>query len=101
MLIVISGEEEKLKMPLNFSKTQTEAGNEIRIILWGPSERTIANNETLKESYKSLGGIKPKACVNSAKAQGIVEKLSKDFELIPVGEYIAKSIGEGYVTITF
>ena len=101
LLIVMSAEEEKIRMPLNFSKNQTEAGNEIRIVLWGPSEKVVANSETLQESYSALGAIKPKACVNTAKGQGLVEKLSKNFDLLPVGAYIAKSIEEGYEVITF
>lgn len=101
LLIVMSADEEKLRMPLHFSKNQTEAGNEVRVVLWGPSEKAVANNEALQESYSALGAIKPKACINTAKAQGLTEKLSKNFELLPVGAYIAKSIEEGFEVITF
>lgn len=101
LLIVMSADAEKLEMPLHFSKNQTEAGNEVRVVLWGPSEKAVAEDEALQERYKALGAIKPKACVNTAKAHGLVEKLSKNFELLPVGAYIAKSIEEGYEVITF
>ncbi|MGC8651912.1 MAG: hypothetical protein ACP5UH_01525 [Candidatus Micrarchaeia archaeon] len=101
LLVVMSGDEEKLKMPLTFAKKQTETGNEVRVVLWGPSERAVANSEALQESYSALGAIKPKACINIAKAQGVDEKLSRNFELLPVNAYIAKSIEEGYAVITF
>lgn len=92
----MSSDEEKLKIPLNFSKNQTEFGNEIRVALWDPSEKVVANNEALQESYKALSAIKPKACINTAKSQGLTEKLSNTFELLPFGAYIAKSVAEGY-----
>ncbi|MEM0141703.1 MAG: DsrE family protein [Thermoplasmatales archaeon] len=101
LLIIMSEEEEKIKMPLNFIKNQSEKGNEIRVVFWGSSEKTLANNQALQESFRSLGQIGPKACVNTAKANGIADQLSKKFELVPVGGYIAESIEEGYVTITF
>ncbi|MEM3227213.1 MAG: DsrE family protein [Thermoplasmata archaeon] len=101
LLIIMSEEEEKIRMPLSFAKNQIQNRNEIRIVFWGPSEKTLADNETLQESYRSLSTIKPKACENTAKAHGLVEKLSKNLELMPVGGYIAKSIEEGYEVITF
>lgn len=101
LLIIMSAEEEKIRMPLNFIKNQAQKGNDIRVIFWGPSEKTMSNNEALQESYKSLGPIEPKACVNTAKADGLVDTLSKSFELLPVGGYIAQSIEEGYEVITF
>ena len=32
LLLIISGEEERLKMPLNFAKTQIKAGNKIKVV---------------------------------------------------------------------
>ncbi|MEM0086728.1 MAG: DsrE family protein [Candidatus Micrarchaeaceae archaeon] len=101
LLIVMSEEEEKIRMPLNFIKNQSQAGNEIRVIFWGPSEKTLAANDQLRKEYNSFATVKPKACVNSAKKYNLDAKLSSDIELIPVGEYIRKSIEEGYEIITF
>ncbi|MEM0155657.1 MAG: hypothetical protein QW597_03535 [Thermoplasmataceae archaeon] len=101
MLIIMSEDEERIRMPLNFSKNQSQAGNEIRIVFWGPSEKTLATNDQLRKEYNSLGTVKPKAYVNTSKKYNLETKLSRDIELIPVGGYIAKSIEEGYVTITF
>ena len=101
LLIIMSEEEERIRMPLNFIKNQAQKGNDIRVVFWGPSERTLSNSEALQESYRSLAPIEPKACVNTAKANGLVETLSKSFELLPIGGYIAQSIHEGYEVITF
>ena len=32
LLLIISGEEERLRMPLNFAKTQIKAGNKIKVV---------------------------------------------------------------------
>ena len=85
MLLIIMNEEEeeRIRMPLSFTKNQIQLGNEIRVVFWGPSERTIAANDQLRKEYNSV--VKPKACVNSAKKYGLEGKLSQDLELIPVG----------------
>ncbi|MEM0291550.1 MAG: hypothetical protein QXG55_04900 [Thermoplasmata archaeon] len=101
LLIIMSGDEEKIMMPLNFAKNQIQAGNEIRIVFWGPSEKILANNEKLRKEYNSLVAGKVRACINSAKKYNLEMKLSNEVELIPVGEYITKSIEEGFIPISF
>ena len=48
-------------------------------------ENVLSNSEALQESYRSLDHIELKACVNSAKANGLIDTLSKNFDLVPVG----------------
>lgn len=47
LLIVMRGDEDRIRMPLNFAKNQMEKGNEIGIVFWGPSEKTLANVDQL------------------------------------------------------
>ena len=101
LLIIMSEEEEKIRMPLNLIKNRAQKGNDIRVVFWGPSEKTLSNSEALQESYRSLDHIELKACVNSAKANGLVDTLSKSFDLVPVGGYIAQTIEQGCEVITF
>ncbi|MEM0157361.1 MAG: hypothetical protein QXN26_04770 [Thermoplasmataceae archaeon] len=101
MLIIMSEDEERIRMPLNFAKNQVQMGNEIRITFWGPSEKTLATSDKLQNEYISLASVKPKACVNTARKYNLEAKLLSGIELIPVGEYIAKSTEEGYGIITF
>jgi len=35
LLLMISGEEEKIVMPLNLPNPQIKAGNKIRVVFWG------------------------------------------------------------------
>ncbi|MEM3262360.1 MAG: DsrE family protein [Conexivisphaerales archaeon] len=97
----MSEDEERIRMPLNFAKSQIQVGNEIRIVFWGPSEKALAGNSQLIKEYNSLGNVKPKACVNSAKKYNLEAKLSSDIDLIPVGEFISNSVNEGYEIISF
>lgn len=101
LLIIMGEEEEKIRMPLSFMKNQAQKWNDIRVVFRGASERTLSNSEALQESYRSLGAIKTKACVNTANANGLVENLSRNFEMLPIGGYMAQSIEEGYEVITF
>jgi hypothetical protein len=101
LTLIVSGEEEKIRTALTFSKRQSEAGHEIRVLLFGPSEKTVASNEKLESEFRSMGAIRPKACVFVAKNAGVDDKLSQSFELLPAGQYITKSIEEGYSTVSF
>ncbi|MEM4104500.1 MAG: hypothetical protein QW062_05350 [Thermoplasmatales archaeon] len=99
--IIMSEEEERIKMLLNFIKNQSEKGNEIGVVFLGQSEKTLAICKVFKENSRPLRQIEPKACVNTVKANSTVDQLSRNIELVPVSRYPAESIEEGYVTITF
>ena len=101
LVVIVSKEDEKINLAFNFAKRQSEAGHDIRVILFGPSESTVAGSEEFLKEFGELGAIKPKACVYIAKSASIEDKLSKDFELLHAGGYITKSMEEGYGTITF
>jgi len=94
LLIILSEKEEKIRMTPNFVKNQAQKGNEVRVVFWGPSERTLSSSEALQESYRFLYAVKPKACMNTAKANGFVENFSRSFESIPVGDHLTQSIAE-------
>ncbi len=101
LVVIVSGEEDKINVALNFARRQSEAGHDMRVILFGPSEAKVAGSEELMKKFEELGAIKPKACIYVAKGASVDEKLSKSFELLPAGTYITKSIEEGFGTITF
>ncbi len=101
LVVIVSSEDEKINVALNFAKRQSEAGHDIRVILFGPSEAKVAGSEELMKKFGELGAIRPKACVYVAKGAAVDGKLGKNFELLPAGQYITKSIEEGYQTISF
>jgi hypothetical protein len=57
----MSGDEEKISMPLNFAKDKTQNGKRNKDSILGPSENTLAANEQLRKEYSSLATEKPKA----------------------------------------
>ncbi|MGC8495836.1 MAG: hypothetical protein ACP5MX_01335 [Candidatus Micrarchaeia archaeon] len=101
IVIIVSAENDKINVALNFAKRQSEAGSDMRVLLFGPSEKAVAESPDLMSRFLELGSIKPKACTFVAKNAGIEEKLSKGLELLPAGQYITKSIDEGYQPISF
>jgi len=101
LLLIVSSEEEKIALPLNLAKNQIKAGNKIKVVFWGPSQETLSDNNELRKEYVSALNEKPKGCINYAKKHNIETKLSDDIELVPVGDYLAKAVEEGYEIITF
>jgi hypothetical protein len=101
IVVVVSAEHEKINIALAFAKRQSEAGNDIRVLLFGPSEKAVAEDIELMNKFLEISSIKPKACIYVAKNAGIEEKLGKGFEMLPAGQYIAKSIDEGYQPLSF
>jgi len=101
LLLIISGEEEKVGVPLNFAKTKIKAGNKIKVVFWGASQKTLGNSYELRKEYASALNEKPKGCINYARKHNLETTLSDDLELIPVGDYLSKAVEEGFELIAF
>ncbi len=101
--IVMSGEKQRVNMSLAFTKKMKEDGNEMRILFWGPSEKLIAEDEEIRNKVKEASSLlHPKACMNFVKNMNIDSSILEDsMELLPAATYIAKSVDEGYTTLTF
>ncbi len=103
ILVVISSKEpEKINVALAFSKNQKAAGHDIRMIFFGPSEASVANDSELSGKVLELrDAISPKACVYIAKSMKVEETLKGKVELIPAGKYITESVDQGYSILSF
>lgn len=100
--IILSKETEKITLGINFSSRQKQAGHEVRVLFFGPSETVVANDEEISKLVGStFSGEKPAACIFVAQGAKIEEKLGKKTDLVKAGEYITKSIEEGFTPITF
>ncbi len=100
--IIISKEKEKIMLALTFSKRTAGSENDVRILFFGPSESVVASDNDIDRLItESFPSEKPSACVFVAQNSNIAEKLGKTVNLVKAGEYIAKSIDEGYAPITF
>jgi hypothetical protein len=71
LLLMISGEEEKIVMPLNLPNPQIKAGNKIRVVFWGSSQETINNSDELRKECTLTLSEKPNGCVNYAKKHNL------------------------------
>ncbi|MCL4372124.1 hypothetical protein M1373_02270 [Candidatus Marsarchaeota archaeon] len=100
--IISSKEKDKISLGINFSARQKQAGHDVRILFFGQSEVAIANDEELSKLIEdSFGSEKPSACIFVAQGAKVEDKLGKKVSLVKAGEYITKSIDEGYTPITF
>ncbi len=100
--IISSKEKDKISLGINFSARQKQAGHDVRVLFFGQSEVSIANDEELSKLISdSFGSEKPSACIFVAQNAKIEDKLGSKVNLVKAGEYITKSIDEGYVPISF
>lgn len=74
--------------------------DEIRVVVFGPSERVVAEDEALFEQIQGFGGSM--YCSHVAETEGLIEALeTKGAQLVKVGEPIGRMIRDGYEVITF
>ena len=100
--IISSKEKDKISLGIGFSARQKQAGHDIRVLFFGQSEVTIANDDELSKLIEdSFGSEKASACIFVAQNAKVEEKLGQKVNLVKAGEYITKSIDEGYAPISF
>ncbi|BCS91349.1 MAG: hypothetical protein ARM1_0806 [Candidatus Micrarchaeota archaeon] len=100
LAIIMSYDTEKIQLGLMFYQNMKMAGHSVRVAFFGPSERALAEDQELKKMVEALQE-KPKACVLCAKQYSIENKINELADLILVGNYIAESVEQGYIIITF
>ncbi len=104
LVVITSGKEDKQKaiLGLMFSLHATV---ETKVILFGPSETLVAeNDQDATPLIKQLmdKNIIPVACTNYADGNKLTDKLlAMNLKLKPVGPLISDYVREGYVTMTF
>ncbi len=108
LVIISSGEEAAGKamtgMRFAYNAAKNKWLNDVRIILFGPSEKLATTNQEfasmLKDAIKD--GIIPNACSGVATKENITEKLvSLGLSVDPIGPIVSSYIKKGYEVITF
>ena len=109
IFIISSGLEQKekaltgLRMAINMK--QKNRVSDVRVLFFGPSQEMIAKGEEMIDAMlreATEAGIYKSACVFIADNKKISEPLkSRNINLEPAGEVLAKALQEGYVPITF
>ncbi len=98
---IISADADKINMAVNFASRRKEKGDEVRFLLFGPAEKFVAEKEELIENINKVKeAIAPKACIFIAQQNNLEDKFRDKLELLPAGEYLSKSIADGFSVIT-
>ena len=103
-----SGDKEvALKGPAFLYPTYTKQKgwwDQVRFILWGPSEKLAAEDANIQENIKKMkeAGIEVIACKWCSDQYGVSEKLeSMGIKVFYVGEIITEMLKGGWATMTF
>ena len=78
--------------------------DEVVLILWGPSTRLLAENESLQEQINEMIvlGVRIEACISCADMYGVTEKLSLlDIDVKPMGIPLTNYLKEDWHCLTF
>lgn len=78
--------------------------SEVTLVIWGPSAKLIANDASLQKKISEMraDGIKVEACIACATAYGVTDKLKAlNYDVLPMGEPLAKYLKRGYQVLTF
>lgn len=77
---------------------------DVKIILFGPSEKLAVNDEEVRDRLKEVvsAGIPVLACKWCADRMGVTEALEElGIEVLYVGEVISQHLKEGWAVLTF
>jgi len=106
-VILSSGDREvALEVGLVYPLNATKKGwmDEVKVILFGPSQKVAANDMEVQGRVKDLlgEGVEVLACKWCADRMGITEKLeATGVKVVYVGSVISDLLKEGWVSLTF
>jgi hypothetical protein len=78
--------------------------NEGRLVIWGPSAKLLAEDESLQAEIQEVAdaGVKLEACKACADNYGVSEKLSEiGIEVIYMGQPLTNRLKEEWTVLTF
>ena len=95
---------EELSFKYAFNAVKHEWMDEVRVILWGPTERMAVENEDFAEQVRILisGGVEVIACKACSDGFGVSEKLEEiGVKVQYVGTLVTEMLKEGWYQLTF
>ncbi len=78
--------------------------DEVRLIVWGPSQRLLVGDKDIKAKVKSMqeDGVVVEACIACATSYGLVDTIRDlGIEVKPMGPPLAGFLKDGYKVLTF
>lgn len=89
------------KMVFMYTHNAKKAGwfKEVILIVWGPSEKLLAENETMQQRVKAMqdDGIIVEACVACARMYGVADELKVcEVDVKGMGTPLTKYLKRGY-----
>ena len=95
---------EELSFKYAFNAVKHSWMDEVRVILWGPTELMAAENEDFAEQVRILisGGVEVIACKACSDGFGVSEKLEEiGIKVQYVGTLVTEMLKEGWYQLTF
>jgi hypothetical protein len=102
LIWLVSGDRNKLMPGLlwGLNAKRNNWVGEVRVVVFGDSERTVVNDEELFGMVQDIEGTL--FCRHVAEVEGTVEEMEKKgAELVYVGQPIAQAIKEGFQVVIF
>ena len=105
LIIISTAEKEKALTAIVYAKNAIKNNwlDDIKIVLFGPIEKLLAEDEDLRSKFDSLLKYqKPVACKYVSDQDNVSNSLSEmGYEVEYVGKLISDYIGDGYVPMVY
>jgi hypothetical protein len=108
LVVVWSSQDQEVaeNMVFMYTKNSKIKGwwKQVRLVVWGPSARLLATNETLQKEIQELKtvGVGLQACKACADRYGVSDKLSAmGIDVLYMGSPLTECLKEGWTVLTF
>jgi len=94
----------ELSIPYAYNSKKQEWMDEVRVILWGPTEKMAVEDKEFQEQILLLkvAGVEVFACKACSDNFGISEELEKEgIDVRYVGTFVTEMLKEGWYQLTF
>lgn len=108
LLVVWTSGDRDVALKMVFMYTRNAKKNDwwekVRLVVWGPSQKLLANDEELQGHIKILKdyGVEVYACIACAEMYGLTSHLHRlGIEVKGMGMPLTEMLKEGWTTLTF
>ena len=94
----------ELSFPYSYNSKSKGWMDEVRVILWGPTEKIVVENLEFREQVRLLmdAGVEVYACKSCGDNFGVTEELEKiGIDVRYVGTFVTEMLKEGWYQLTF
>ncbi|MHA1198670.1 MAG: DsrE family protein [Candidatus Heimdallarchaeaceae archaeon] len=95
---------EELSFPYAFNSMKRNWWDQVRVILWGPTEKMAVEDKEFQELIKAwqVAGVEVYACKACSDNFGVSEQLEElDIDVRYVGTFVTEMLKDGWYQLTF